>query len=264
MGGGQESPLLLLAAAEVLSPSQVSKFLNCPAKWMFRYLLDLKEPDTAAQALGKAFHETIAYNFRQKQESSRDLPVAECLNFFRKALGEHLEESELQKGEHPMEFLELGETMVQKYLAEAAPLIQPAAVESRVSGVIGGVKVAGYVDLLDIDGRIVDSKTTLKPAVGIAHDHRFQLTSYVMITPAASGDCRLDTVTKGKTVRVIHKSFTITEQDRRYAERIYPMVQDSIRDGIFLPRRNSSLCSRRYCGFWRRCEQEFGGIVRIE
>jgi len=60
---GQQSLL-----AEVLSPTQVSQFLNCPAKWMFRYLLDLKEPATAATALGKAFPETIAYNFRQKRE----------------------------------------------------------------------------------------------------------------------------------------------------------------------------------------------------
>lgn len=261
MGGGHESPLL---AAEVLSPTQVSQFLNCSAKWMFRYLLDLKEPGTAAQALGKAFHETIAHNFRQKRESWRDLPIAECLEFFRRALGEHLQEAVLQKGEQAMEFLELGETMIQKYLAEAAPLIQPAAVESRVSGVIGGVKVGGYVDLLDTEGRIVDFKSTLKPSLGIAHDHRLQLTSYVMITPAASGACRLDTVTKGKTVRLIHKSFAITEQDRKYAEMIYPMVQDSIRDGIFLPRRNTPLCSRRYCGFWKRCEQEYGGTVRLE
>src|SRR6266545_3227597 len=98
MEAGQEMLL-----AEVLSPTQVSQFLNCPAKWMFRYLLDLKEPGTAAQALGKAFHETIACNFRQKRESSRDLPVAECLEFFREVLGEHLQEVALQKGEHPME-----------------------------------------------------------------------------------------------------------------------------------------------------------------
>jgi RecB family exonuclease len=209
MGGGHESLLL----AEMLSPAQVLQFLNCPAKWMFRYLMDLKEPGTAAQALGKAFHETIAYNFCQKRESSRDLPTAECLEFFRRPLGEHLHKAVLQKGEHAMEFLELGETMIQRYLAEAAPLIQPPPVESRVSGVIGGVKVGGYVDVLDTEGRIVDSKTTLKPSFGIAHDHRLPLTSYVMITPTASGVCRLDTVMKGKTVRLIHKSFGITERD---------------------------------------------------
>ena len=161
MKAGQETLL-----AEVLSPSQVSQFLNCPAKWMFRYLLDLKERGTAATALGKAFHGTIAHNFRQKQETVHDLPIAECLEFFRKALGQELEEAALQKGEHPMELLELGETMVTKYLEDAAPLILPAAVESRVSGVIGGVKVSGYVDLLDIEGRIIDSKSALKRSRG--------------------------------------------------------------------------------------------------
>src|SRR5437660_7555198 len=120
MEAGQEMLL-----AQVLSPSQVSQFLNCPAKWMFRYLLDLKEPGTAATALGRAFHETIAHNFRQKAETAHDLPVAECLDCFRKALGPQLEEAKLQKGEHPMELLELGETMVTKYIEDAAPLIRP-------------------------------------------------------------------------------------------------------------------------------------------
>jgi hypothetical protein len=229
---------------------------------MFRYLLNLREPETSALALGKAFHETIAYNFRQKQDSRQDLPTAECVEFFRTALGEHLEQAVLEKSEHPVELLELGSAMVEKYLVEAAPLIQPAAVESRVFGRIGGVKVAGYLDLLDVQGQIIDSKSTLKVRKGIMHDHRLQLTSYVMVTPAASGVCRLDTVTKGKTVDLIHKSFTVTEADRRYAEALYPMIQESIREGIFLPRRNSPLCSRKYCGFWKICMQEYGGEVR--
>jgi hypothetical protein len=117
-----------------------------------------------------------------------------------------------------MELLELGTTMVAKYLGEAAPLIQPAAVESRVAGIIGGVRVSGYVDLLDVDGRLIDSKSAIKPIKGIAHDHRLQLTSYAMITPAATGACRLDTVTKGKTVTLVQKSFCVSEKDRQYAE----------------------------------------------
>ena len=99
---------------------------NCPAKWMFRYLLDLKEPGNAATALGRAFHETIARDFRQKAETAHDLPVAECLDCFRKVLGPQLEEAKLQKGEHPVELLELGETMVTKYIEDAAPLVRPA------------------------------------------------------------------------------------------------------------------------------------------
>ena len=256
----QTEPETLLA--DVLSPSQVSLFLNCPAKWMFRYLLDVEDPGTAATALGKAFHETIANNFRQKQETACDLPLAECIEFFGNVLGRELEQAKLQKDEHPMELLELGTTMVTKYLGEAAPLIQPAAVESRVAGVIGGVRVSGYVDLLDAEGRLIDSKSAVKPIKGIAHDHRLQLISYAMITPAATGACRLDTVTKGKTVTLVQMSFRVSEKDRQYAEIVYPMVQDSIREGIFLPRRGSPLCSKRYCGYWKVCETEYGGSVR--
>ncbi len=45
------------------------------------------------------------------------------------------------------------------------------------------------------------------------------------------------------------------------AETLYPMVQDSIRDGVYPPHRGSPLCSRRHCGYWRECEREFGGRV---
>lgn len=246
----------------VLSPSQATQFLNCPAKWMFRYLLNLKEPGTAATALGTAFHQTIAHNYRQKIDTAQDLPRAELRRFFREVLGQQLEHAVLLPPEQPLELLELGEIMLTKYLNEAAPLIQPAAVETKVTGMIGGVKVYGYVDLLDMEGRIIDSKSSLKPFKGVSHDHRFQLTSYAMITPAATGHCRLDTVTKGKTVSLVQKSLTITDADREYAQTVYPMVQESINEGIFLPRRNGSLCSRRYCGFWKNCEKEFHGVVK--
>ena len=250
------------AAAEVLSPSQVIQFLHCPAKWYFRYFLDLPEPTTAATALGKAFHEAIAHNFRHKLQTRSDLPLAEAQDSFRSSLGRHLENAALEWGAHPVEIFDLGSTMLGKYLCEAAPLILPAAVETRVAGLIGGVKVRGYADLLDIEGRIIDTKSALKAIKGISHDHKFQLISYAMITPAASGLCRLDTVTKGRTISLTQKTFQVGPTDRKYAEGIYPMVQQSIRDGIFLPRRSSSLCSRKHCGYWRACEREFGGVVR--
>jgi RecB family exonuclease len=250
--------------AEVLSPSQVTQFLQCPAKWYFRYLLDLEEPTTAATALGRAFHESIAYNFRQKIQTSSDLAVGDCLEYFRSSLGRHLENVALQRGIQPIELMDLGTVMLEKYLCEAAPLIRPAAVETPVAGSIGGVKVRGYVDLVDKERRIIDTKSALKPAKGISHDHRLQLTSYAMITPETSGLCRLDTVTKGRTVRLSQTSFQVGAADRRYAETIYPMVQESISEGIFLPRRSSGLCSRKYCEYWRSCEREFGGVVRDE
>ncbi len=31
--------------------------------------------------------------------------------------------------------------------------------------------------------------------------------------------------------------------------------------GYYMPNRNSRHCSRHQCPYWRRCEQDFGGVV---
>ncbi len=77
-----------------------------------------------------------------------------------KGLGTGTGRSQATKGEHPMELLELGETMATKYIEDAAGLlIRPAAVESRVSGVIGGRQGVGLRGSADIEGRIIGSKS---------------------------------------------------------------------------------------------------------
>ena len=66
---------------------------------------------------------------------------------------------EFRDDEDPDELGKSGEALVIKYMEEAAPQIEPAAVEMRVEGMIAGVKVTGYIDLLDVDGCVIDIKT---------------------------------------------------------------------------------------------------------
>jgi hypothetical protein len=42
---------------------------------------------------------------------------------------------------------------------------------------------------------------------------------------------------------------------------MYPLAQEAMRAGLYVPNRNSSLCSRKYCSFWKQCEQDYGGQV---
>jgi len=53
----------------------------------------------------------------------------------------------------------------------------------------------------------------------------------------------------------------IGAEERRYAQTLYPKVQEAMRDGIYPPRRGSHLCSHWYCGYWRESGREFGGRV---
>jgi len=246
---------------EVLSPSQATTYLACSAKWYFRYLVGLTEPTTGALALGKAFHGTLAQNFRQKMSTGRDMENGELSEAFTHEWSLAIADAALRDDEDATELALTGKILVDAYLSKVARSVKPKAIEQTVQGEIAGVRVRGIVDLLDVDGCVFDFKTSSKRPNGISAEHCLQLTTYAMITPEASGQCRLDTVTKTKTVNVVQQSYQISPDDRRFAETLYPMVQESIQDGIYLPHRSSPLCSRRYCGYWRECEREFGGHV---
>ena len=141
----------------------------------------------------------------------------------------------MREDEEPAALIDTGRALVRRYMADAAPSIEPKAVELPVEGVIAGVRVQGIVDLLDTEGRIIDFKTAARRPAGITPDYNLQLTTYSMITPGCSGSCRLDTVTKTKTVELVQKSCEIGPEERRYAETLYPMVQKAMRDGIYPP-----------------------------
>ena len=42
---------------------------------------------------------------------------------------------------------------------------------------------------------------------------------------------------------------------------LYPVAKEAMRRGYYVPNRGSIHCSRHQCPHWRRCEQDFGGVV---
>ena len=57
---GAAAPMRAAEPGEVLSPSQVRTFMECPARWAFKYRDRLPDPQTANLALGKAVHAALA------------------------------------------------------------------------------------------------------------------------------------------------------------------------------------------------------------
>jgi hypothetical protein len=253
----------------VLSPSQVNTFLECPAKWYYRYMLELPEAITSSLALGRSVDEALSYNFRQKAETREDLPASDVLQAFDCAFAEQMAEAQLAEGETVDGLHDLGQQLVTRYLVELAPDVQPAVVERDgemtpavqvpVRGEIAGVRVQGIIDLITEDGVVVDLKTAGRKLPGITPDYRLQLATYCVLTGHTQG--RLDCMVKAKTVHCHRLSTEIGAADQRYLETIYPVAQEAMRTGLYLPRRASWMCSRKNCPFWQRCEQDFGGTV---
>lgn len=255
------APAVIEMPGDILAPSTAAKYLNCSAKYMFSKVRRLPDPRTGALLLGSAVHEALGYNFAQKIETGRDLPTGYVVDLYRSAWRDMAPETEFRDDEEPGEMRAQGETLTAIYMERAAPEIQPAAVEIKVSGRIGGVLVHGYVDLLDVEGRIIDFKTAARKPGAVSHDHRFQVATYTQLADGASGEARLDTLTKTKEPDLIAQSFSVTRADLDSTRMLYPLVQQSIRKAVFVPNRSSHMCSRRYCSFWRACEKEFGGAV---
>ena len=247
--------------AEVLSPSQVRCFMDCQVRWWFKYGLRYPDPLTGNLALGRAVHAALALNFEQKMQSYEDLPILGVIALFRQAWAAEREETEFRDDEDPQEFARFGEDLIRKYLEEVAPTIAPAAVEQHVEGEIAGVYVQGWIDVLDVHGRILEIKTAARKPSSISPEHRFQIATYAQLTPGATGNARIDTLVKTKTPGLVTQRFNVTDQDLLATRELYPMAQIAMRSELYMPNRTSMNCSRRSCSFWRSCEQEWGGEV---
>lgn len=264
-----ERPLLLMpkptpGGSEIpprLSPSSLNAFTQCQAKWYARKVLRLPETRGGALGLGTAVHAALIENFRQKIETREDLDTDGVRALFIGAFTEQLDEIKLQPDESADDLKEAGEVMVRVYMDRAAPAVEPAALEEHVEGFIGDVPVHGYIDIRDVDGRIIDVKTAKRKPAGTMQEYRTQVATYAMLHPEASGLAQLSTLTKTKTVELHQDSIEIKPRDRRLTEQLYSIARDQMAAGIYLPNRASHLCSRRYCSHWQWCEDSFGGEV---
>jgi len=248
--------------APVLSPSQVRCFFDCPARWWFKYGLQLPERKNSSLALGLAIHQALEVNFREKIETREDLPTTGVLSVFREAWMEQVPETEFTSDESQGDLRRLGERLVAKYMDEVAPKVEPAAVELDVQGEIAGVAVRGRVDVLDVEGRLIDFKTSSRRPSCVSPDYAFQLATYRQITPGASGEVRIDSLVKTQTVQIVQQAYTVEEPDIRATQVLYPMAQRAMGSGMYCPNRQSLLCSQKHCSFSKHCEEEFGGRVR--
>jgi RecB family exonuclease len=245
----------------VLSPSQVRTFRDCSAKWYFKYALGLPDPPNGSLVRGRVVHQMAEAYFRAKLAGGSPDPddLQACFEeaWDREAAGAAFgadEDIDLLKRQAAM--------LTRKYLDEVAPEIEPAAIEFSVRGIIGGVAVRGFVDLLDASGRIIDLKTAGRKPTGVSADYAFQLATYASLCPSANGKARLDTLVATKSPQVVTVEYTVSPADLKMTEKLYPLVREAMREGIYLPNRSSTLCSYKHCAFAAVCEAEFGGRVK--
>jgi hypothetical protein len=109
------------------------------------------------------------------------------------------------------------------------------------------VKVRGCIDIVDVDGNIIEVKTAAKRPSGIDPGHACHLATYRQLLPKGSAKARLDTLAARETPQLVKIECQVTVAGKFLACNLYPRVRAGISDGIYFPNRNSNLYSRKYC-----------------
>ena len=254
-------PTRAIGMTDVLSPSQVRAFSDCEARWFYEHLLGLTDPATATMGLDNAIRTALMTNFRYKLDSKEDIEIEGVVGLFRRAWKRQQASVIFCDDEVPEAMGRTGEALVRVYMQQVAPNIRPAAVEQPLHGVIGGVRIYAQLDVMDVDGTIIDIRTTPTAPVQVDQMHRFELATCSRLAEGASGVVRSDILVASSTPQHVSCMWEVTAADVQWTDALYPLAQHAMQRGYYMPNRNSTHCSRHQCPYWHRCEQDFGGMV---
>lgn len=245
-----------------ISVSQVNTYLRCPAQYYFRYVLDIVIPPSASITKGKAVHAGIEYNYQQKIETKKDLPLNVVKDYTAATFIEMAVETDFQGTDKGKE-LDSAVKLVELYQTEVAPNIQPVAVEQKVEITFDNVDyiLLGYIDVVDDNGNIRDTKTVARTPTEEVILNSLQLSAYSLayrqLTGKEENSVILDYLVDNKYPKYVQFSAKRTMQDIYRFLKILGMVADNIARQNFYPNPTNYLCSQKACGYWDMCQLEW-------
>ena len=263
-----------------ISPTQYDAWVNCQAKWGYRYIQGIRIAPGAALAYGKSADEAQNGHYAEKMVTGEDPRLDDTLEVFDQQWTDNAETVEDWHGDDKEKLRKTGLAAITIWGTEIAPETKPVEVQWECGFELEhegrAVPVVGYVDLIKespVGGGhvIVDNKTAgRKWPVGKAQAQTQPLV-YAMAAEALRPDVdanifEFDITTKTKTPDAQVEIVEVTPAAREGMKRRLISAKDQMdaarQSGDVLPNRQSMLCSRRWCGFWEMCQRDFGGEVK--
>lgn len=248
----------VLVAPDLLSPSSISTFRQCPLKFKFSKIDGLRDSPTEATMLGNFVHEVLEELYalephKRTQSFARDI-ARELWN---------------SKWEQNVQTLIRAERDIKMFrwsawwcienlwLIENPENISPWAIEEHVEGEIAGVRLHGYIDRLIVSdniARVCDYKTGKTPKKNYIGDKFFQLVIYTQLLASAGlfpDSVEVELLYLKDGVK-FHK--VVDEEDVENVATVVNEVREGIesrcKSGSFEPN-TSILCN--WCGFKTIC-----------
>jgi CRISPR/Cas system-associated exonuclease Cas4 (RecB family) len=245
-----------------ISYTQITTYMQCPARWWFRYVVGLKVPPTAALVWGKAVDRVLSHNYAVKMEKGTDEYEDVLEDMFTETYRAEAKEAIFLPDESPEKDEEVGRARIREYRRVVAPTIMPRGVQREYERMIGDIPMTGVVDV-ETEDEIIDIKTGSRAQSSISDGQRLQLELYNSLRPTPARRVSIHLLVRNETRsgNVIVLSAQ-PEADRRIVESVLSGVVKGIRHEVIYPNRAAPTCSRRWCGYWEICEKTYGGKVK--
>jgi putative RecB family exonuclease len=245
-----------------LSASQVQTYLGCPLKYRFQYVDKIPRPwRAAALAFGTSIHAAIEW-FQRERMAGRTPDVARAVSIFEADwFAQNLEVLVFPDKESRESHKEKGVRMLPAYLETLGPAL-PVAIEEPFevdlydpeTGEDLGVRVKGFVDLVEEGNVLADVKTAGRALENGGLERHLQLSIYALAFLLLHGSIprlRLDMIMKTKVPRVDRLETERSLPDLAWTARLIARTARAIERGNFFPN-PSWRCSE--CEYFANCQ----------
>lgn len=260
-----------------VSPSKIGTFSKCQFLFYLRYVLGQKRPPGALLAFGRAIDYGTTEAYREAIGGDYPSP-GECAELFRESWDVERENVEDWFSEKPDHLTDQGAILIKRWRKEIAESVQPVCVQEKFTLKFKGFdwSVEGIIDLGfrrdDSEQiKIADTKTATTKWDMKKVLSNLQAPGYSMGGIPLFG-CPIDNLefhilVRGKNATQVVERYVSTREREAYSLRIASIrkqIQANYEGGTWLPTGRDSMhpfCSRRWCAFWRECEEQWGGQI---
>jgi len=246
------------------SVSQMGCYTTCPKKYKLSYIDKVENMTSSAQILGLSLHKAQEFNYRQKIDSFKDLPLLEIEDFMTEYLMTEFKNNKNNpnffkvkygKRETGEDMLALSRKMLFELYHEVMINTQPLFVELGITLNIMGQDFLLYIDLIDDKGIIRDLKTSASKFSEEALDLNTQLIFYALAYRTKfkkkEKGVGLDVVTKAKAPAIQQIRGTVSDKDIVRCLDSLRDINKAIENKIFPPVDNQMTCG--WCDFKDKC-----------
>lgn len=255
-----------------ISKTQLNMYARCPFQWYCRYIQGLKIPPNTSLLLGSCYDASanLAYSF--KKEKGKEEKVSVLQDCFADVFDNEKPRVFFDEGEKPGDLKDLGIKTVATFHKDLYPNVIPKEIQMKGSIKFSNVdyELVTIVDLIDIEDEVIDNKTTKKRwSVGQefkAFDPVIYSLWFENEFKKPPKEFRFDIAIMKAKPEIQQVSVKVSEEEKQGFLKYTAYVVDSINKdserGVFLPRYDSFLCSKKKCGYWAMCQKDWGKVIK--